>query len=1066
MKFKFTIQPYQTQAVESVVNVFKGQPYVDNLTYSIDLGTYQEEQEKLKALKDFGSMGQQTLFDTSSEADLFEPMTDTGYANKEVTLSGEMLLENIQDVQNGNNMHTDTNLVLEKGFGYCNLDVEMETGTGKTYVYLKTILELNKNYGWSKFIIVVPSIAIREGVKKSLEITAEHFFYQYGKNINFFVYNSKELNKIDDYSSSPDIQVMVINTQAFNTIKEGAKNEAARIIFSERDDFHSRRPIDVISANRPIIIRDEPQKQEGKGTKEGLKQFKPLFVLNYSATHAEKHNLVYVMDSIEAYNEKLVKQIEVRGLSVSGHGGTGEYIYLSDIKLSPNKPPVAKLEIEVNQKSKIVKKLINVSINDDLYELSHELDEYKGYVVEDIRPLESVIVFTNGVKLHINEAQGDVEELDRRRVQIRETLIAHLKKEKRNFRKGIKTLSLFFLDKVANYRQYDDNGDELLGEYGRIFEEEYENIFGSERDLFDDKYQAYIDGIDVKATHKGYFSIDKKGHSIDSKVKRGEEYADDESAYDLIMKDKERLLSFEEPVRFIFSHSALREGWDNPNVFQICMLKHDSNAITNKRQEVGRGLRLCVNSEGTRLDAGVLGDKVHDINRLTVIADESFEKFAKDLQDDIRREGVYDRPKAADYNYFAGKVVYTVDKNQHKLTINEAKAIYKYLAKNEYIDDDDHVTKKCVRDIKEGIPAPLPEILRPYSESIFLNIKAIKDNSAEKQLNSMIKNASKAVHEGNPLNENFQDKDFQNLWKEINHFYAYSVSLDSDELIKCAVRELDRQLHIEQVTYTVKHAVQKDKLSAEMIDKKKAFEDVNSSTNKLMHVYKSSVRYDIIGKLSAGTHLTRKTVAKILQEIAPGTFAMFKWNPEEFIKQSVDIINQAKNDLMVPYDSEEVNIEYRVIDGEYDANTIFVKEHSEIEYGRAFPSKKHIQPYVFTDGSSEESVELKFAKALEGAEEVKVFAKLPRDFHIPTPAGNYAPDWAVVFMKEKVKHIYFVAETKGSTDKNDLRGIENVKIRCAKKLFDTIEMGQSENKVKYTQVDAYNKLLKVAVVVV
>lgn len=641
MKFNFKIQQYQTDAVDAVVKVFNGQGFYDKISYIRDLG-------KMKS-KDM----QMTLGFTDEEMQLYDPTNDTGYKNELVELSDEQLLSNIQALQRQNNIKLSNSLV--KDMGRCSLDIEMETGTGKTYVYIKTMFELNKKYGWSKFIVVVPSIAIREGVKKSFEITADHFMEHYGKKARFFIYNSSNLNQLDNFSSSSGINVMIINTQAFaSSLKEDGRSKEARIIYSKRDEFGSRRPIDVIKANRPIIILDEPQKMGGEVTQKALKNFNPLFSLNYSATHAKHHNLIYVLDALDAFNKKLVKKIEVKGFEVKNFRGTDSYLYLEQIVLSSKKPPMAKIELEIGYNKSINRESRILGVGDDLYYVSQEMEQYKGYTISEIDPLRGTVTFTNGEVISTGDIVGDISEKDMRRIQIRETILSHFEKEEKLFDKGIKCLSLFFIDEVAKYRQYDENGDEVIGEYGKMFEQEYINVLNEYVTLLDTPYQRYLKSTcsDVEEVHKGYFSIDKKGHAIDSKVKRGSEFSDDISAYDLILKNKERLLSFDEPTRFIFSHSALREGWDNPNVFQICTLKH-SDSNTAKRQEVGRGLRLCVNQNGNRMDVESCGETVHDINVLTVVASESYKTFVTDLQSDIKTV-LYDRPTVATSEYFKG----------------------------------------------------------------------------------------------------------------------------------------------------------------------------------------------------------------------------------------------------------------------------------------------------------------------------------------------------------------------------------------------------------------------------
>lgn len=667
MKFNFKIQDYQTEAVESIVKVFEGQGYHSGLGYIRDLGSLEAQPKN-----------QQMSFLGDEFGEQIELEDTTGYKNEEIVLTDDRLLQNIRDLQMLNNIKQSASLV--KDLGRCSLDIEMETGTGKTYVYIKTMFELNKRYGWSKFIVVVPSIAIREGVKKSFEITVDHFMEHYGKKARFFIYNSSNLNQLDNFSASSGINVMIINTQAFARsfaeVDNGKKKSKEQlIIYDTRDEFGSRRPIDVIKANRPILILDEPQKMGGEVTQKALKNFNPLFSMNFSATHVKQHNLVYVLDALDAFNKRLVKKIEVKGFEVKNFRGTDKYLFLEQIILSSKKPPMARIEFEIGYNKSINRETRIVGVGDDLYYLSQQMEQYKGFTVSEIDPIRGTVTFTNGEVIRAGDVVGDISESDMRRIQIRETILSHFEKEEKLYQMGIKTLSLFFVDEVAKYRQYDENGDEVLGEYGRMFEQEYISVLNDYITMFDTPYQEYLKSTcsDVSRVHNGYFSIDKKtGRSINSELKRGAEFSDDISAYDLILKNKERLLSFEEPTRFIFSHSALREGWDNPNVFQICTLKH-SDSTTAKRQEVGRGLRLCVNQDGNRMDADACGDNVHNINLLTVIASESYKGFVSALQSDIKTV-LYERPTKASIEYFTGKTI-QVDGQAHTITAQEAKAI-------------------------------------------------------------------------------------------------------------------------------------------------------------------------------------------------------------------------------------------------------------------------------------------------------------------------------------------------------------------------------------------------------
>ena len=1037
MKFNFKIQQYQTEAVDSVVSIFSGQRHYDRITYIRDLG---------KAAR---KTAQMSLIAPDEYGEQLDLMDELGYKNELIELTDEQLLHNLRERQTLNNIRLSDN--LSRQLGRCSLDVEMETGTGKTYVYIKTMFELNKQYGWTKFIVVVPSIAIREGVKKSFEMTVDHFMEHYGLKARFFVYSSSNLNQLDNFSSSAGINVMIINTQAFaSSLKEDGTSKEARIIYSKRDEFASRRPIDVISANRPIIILDEPQKMGGDVTQKALKSFNPLFSLNYSATHKDHHNLVYVLDALDAYNKRLVKKIEVKGFEVKNLRGTDRYLFLEDIILSSKKPPMARLEFEINYQKSINRETRILGVEDNLYYLSAgknmpPLEEYQGYTISEIDPISATVTFTNGEVITRGDVVGDISEKDMRRIQIRETIISHFKKEESLFNKGIKTLSLFFIDEVAKYRQYDEDGNELLGDYGQVFEQEYISVLNEYITLFDTPYQDYLRSINVADTHKGYFSIDKKtGHSIDSTLKRGSEFSDDISAYDLILKYKELLLSFDEPTRFIFSHSALREGWDNPNVFQICTLKH-SDSATQKRQEVGRGMRLCVNQNGDRMDAETCGTTVHDINLLTVIASESYAPFVSDLQKQIK-DVLYDRPSKATMDYFIGKTV-KIGEVPTTIDAKQAKDIYRYLLKNDYVDDNDNVTEAYRADLANNALAPLPLDLQPIAEGVHTLVQGVFD---DRVLDGMIDNGNKTKIFENELNENFYKKEFQTLWGYINHKYAYAVDFDATELIQKAIKHIDENLFVSQLQYTVSTGEQKSDMEATAIDRGDAFKAAKTHTETLNHSEISQVKYDLIGKIAEGTILTRRTAVAILSGISPVKIAMFKYNPEEFISKVIRLIKEQKATMIVEH------ITYDRIEGNYDCD-IFTAEKRSQGIDKAFRVQKHIQDYVFTDGIADQSVERRFAQDLEAANEVCVYAKLPKGFQIPTPVGNYSPDWAIAFYAGKVKHIFFVAETKGTMETLQLKPIEQAKIRCARKLFNEI----STENVVYHDVDSYQSLLNI-----
>ena len=1013
MKLKFKTQSYQTEAVQAVIDCFKGQPpaTAEAISYRIDPG---------KAKK-----GVEDLFG------------EGGSKNADLKLTDVTLLENISQVQRQQNLPQSCELVKTK-VSKINLDIEMETGTGKTYCYIKTIFELNKQYGWSKFIIVVPSIAIREGVAKSLEITAEHFLGTYHKKARFFIYNSKQLHHLESFSSDAGINVMVINVQAFN-----ATGKDNRRIYEKLDDFQSRKPIEVIAANRPILILDEPQKMEGGKTLDSLVNFKPLMVLRYSATHKTTHNKIHRLDALDAYNQKLVKKIAVRGISVKGLAGTNAYLYLQSIEISTKKPPEARVEFEQKLKSGEIKRVVRkLSKGDNLFSdgFSNELDQYRGYVVADINANTDTLSFTNGVELFVGEASGDVNEETLRRIQIREAIKAHFDKELALFQQGVKVLTLFFIDEVAKYRDY--SAADEKGDYARIFEEEYRQYLNEVLDLDETPYIKYLKGIDAGRTHSGYFSIDKKTKRLaDPDVeKRGENagLSNDVDAYDLILKDKERLLSFAEPVRFIFSHSALREGWDNPNVFVICALKHSDNTIS-RRQEVGRGLRLSVNQTGDRMDHPAI---VHDVNVLTVVASESYKDFVSALQKDIS-ESLSARPKVADEAYFTGKVLKTPT-GDIEVTPQLAKQIYKYLLKNDYSDDADHITGAYHDAKKEGTLAPLPPDLQAHAEQVYQLIDSVFSDG------QMFEISDDRRPKKNPLNSNFDKQEFKELWNRINRKAAYSVDFDSAELVKKAVEELDKSLRVTPLQYTIQKGEQIDQVTADALKSGDGFKVSETTVEYDKQSIHSTVKYDLIGKVAEGTQLTRRTTADILKGVSVAVFAQFRTNPESFITEAIRLINEQKATMIIEH------LAYDSVEDKFDLD-IFTVGQTKQDFSKAGDKlKRHIYDYVITDSG----IEREFVKELDTCTDVVVYAKLPRGFLIPTPVGDYNPDWAISFKEGAIKHVYFVAETKGSMSSMDLRPIEATKIECARKFFDEINKKYAPENVKYDVVNSFGKLME------
>jgi type III restriction enzyme len=1015
MKIKFKQQTFQTEAVSAVVDCFAGQPFDAGITYRVDPGKLTQETPT----------GQMLI------AEAQRAQTEqAGVKNNDLALPLPAILKNIQTVQQAQNLPVSP-VLKSTAITAVNLDIEMETGTGKTYCYIKTMFELNKRYGWSKFIVVVPSIAIREGVYQTFGNTADHFLEQYGKKTRPFIYNSKQLHNLESFSSDAGINVMIINVQAFN-----ARGQDARRIYEELDDFQSRRPIDVISRNRPILILDEPQKMEGARTVESLKEFSPLMILRYSATHKQEHNKIYRLDALDAYNQKLVKKIGVRGISVKGLAGTNAYLYLQEIRISKEKAPEARLELEIRRGGGIKPETRVVGKTSNLFNLSHELEQYKGFVVSDIDANENTVSFTNGVKIQTGEATGDVNELALRRIQIREAISAHFEKEQVLFSQGIKILSLFFIDEVAKYRSYGESGEQP-GEYARIFEEEYNSCLNeilTLENLGDAAYNRYLRGIETARTHEGYFSIDKRSKRLvnpDTAARSGE--TDDVDAYDLILKKKERLLSFEEPVRFIFSHSALREGWDNPNVFVICALKHSDNTIS-RRQEVGRGLRLCVNQNGDRIDDPAI---VHEVNVLTVVASESYKDFVTALQKDIK-DSLSSRPRKADEAYFNGKMFKT-DVADVLVTPQIAKMIYRYLVKNDYTDQQDQIAPTYHDAKTEGTLAPLPAELAKYSEQIFKLIDGVY-SGADLDIGD---DRNKPV--SNPRNANFEKKEFQALWSKINRKAAYNVDFETAELRDKCIATLNQDLKVSPLQYTIQRGEQTETATYDALRQGEAFKLRESQTLSMKSSVHSAVRYDLIGKIAEDTNLTRATVGSILIGIRPAVFSQYRVNPEDFMRKAAILINEQKATVIVEH------LSYSPVEETWNSD-IFTQAKPKDSFSRAVKTDHHVYDYVFTDSETEK----KFVRELDTGTDVEVYSKLPNGFSIPTPVGDYHPDWAIAFKQGSVRHIYFVAETKGTLSSLQLREIEKCKIDCARKFFAKITSSQ----VKYDIVDSYVKLME------
>jgi type III restriction enzyme len=1012
LKIKFKHQKFQADAAAAVCDVFAGQPNISS-SYIIDKG-FINEYEQLTI---------------GTDADL------TGFNNKKVLISDDAVKSNLQKIQRQYQLEPSTKLE-----GKYNLTVEMETGVGKTYVYIKTMFELSKLYGWNKFIVVVPSVAIREGVFKTFDLTCDHFAEEYNKKIRYFIYNSQDLTKIDKFANDSGINVMIINSQAFN-----AKGKDARRIYMKLDSFRSRRPIDVIAATNPILIIDEPQSVEGAATKERLKEFKPLMTLRYSATHKKDsiYNMVYRLDALEAYNKRLVKKIAVKGISVSGTTATESYLYLEKINLSGDRPPTATLEFEIKGANGIRKasKIIREGYN--LFEHSGGLNEYKGYTVSRINGLTNSVEFTNGVMIYSGDVIGSVNEEHIRRIQIRETIKSHLERERQLFYNGIKVLSLFFIDEVAKYKRYDDAGTVLNGEYAQIFEEEYDASLAEwQLTIGEDDYLKYLNKIKANKTHAGYFSIDKRSNRItNSKIgDKKENTSDDADAYDLIMKDKERLLDRKEPVRFIFSHSALREGWDNPNVFQICTLKQSGSDV-RKRQEVGRGLRLSVNNNGERMDSNVLGGDVHNVNVLTVIANESYDSFAKRLQAEIA-EVVADRPREVTAELFENKVIRDANGlNEHFIDHKLASKLTNGMIRNGYIDDDNTLTEKYYEDIKSG-SLLVAEEFAPYKADIINILDTIYNPQVMAPEDARSNNIELKLN-----NTKFHMKEFKTLWSKINSKSAYVVDFDTEELIKKSIRALNKNLRVSQIFFKVEQGEMKIIKSKEALKNGEAFTKVTAGVSKIDSAINMSVKYDLIGKIVAETGLTRKAVGAILRRIEKVTFEQFHRNPEEFIIKASNLINEQKATVIIEH------ITYNKLEEVYSTD-IFTGPTLKGRLGvNAMQAERHLYDHIIYDSMNERD----FATELDKCGEVAVYVKLPSGFYINTPVGKYNPDWAIAFHKEKVKHIYFVAETKGDLSSMQLRKVEELKIHCAREHFKKI----SNDTVKYEIVDSFDALLNV-----
>ena len=932
----------------------------DNLKY---------QKDAIEAIKDIfkGQEVTNTLFGIKAQDVVGTKQTETGIANR-LTLSSDELLKNIQEIQKRNAIEITKSIDKNN----LNFSIEMETGTGKTYVFLRTIFELNKNYGFKKFIIVVPSIAIKEGINKSLDITKKHFKTLYDNTqYNYFIYDSNKLNQIKEFAKSSDIEIMIINIDAFN------KN--INKIHQPQETTLGEKPIDLIASTNPIVIIDEPQSVDStEKSKSAIKSLNPLFILRYSATHKEKYNLMYRLDAVDAYEKRLVKQIEVASIRLSD---TSNLPYIKFISVDNKKGIKAKIEIDVLEKGQIKRKTKIIKGNSDLFEITNR-DIYSGYLVREIYAEidNEYIEFANGKILRLKEVIGDVDKEHMQFLQIKKTIEEHLEKEKLYLKKGIKVLSLFFIDKVANYREYEEDGNPKKGKFVEYFEKAFDELINLP------KYQELkkiYSNLEMDKIHDGYFSADKKGKLKDTK---GTSQAD-ESTYEKIMKNKEKLLSLDEPLRFIFSHSALKEGWDNPNVFQICTL-NETNSVMKKRQEIGRGLRLCVNNKGERIYG-------FDINRLTVIANESYEDFAKNLQKEYEDLGIK-------FGIIEEHIFYPILEEK-------SEEFFNFLQENKYIDKKGKVSEKLKQEIDN---LPIPEEFEDKKEEIIKTIKKAVGRKIE------IKNVDerKSVR---VKKEVLLSDDFINLWNRIKYKTIYKIDFDEEFLISRCIKRIDEEVIISHIKYEYEKA---------KIDMQRSEINAVDGVNKVEHLANISFELpDIVSFLQEETKLKRKDIIKILTNT--NKLNHFKNNPQKFIEEVLRIIKEEMNKLIV----EGVKYE-KIGNSEYAVQEIFDKEEIVVYMKNLKESGKSVTDFVICDSE----IEKKFVEEFNKNENIKLFAKLPPNFKINTPVGSYNPDFAIVVEINGVEKLYFVLESKGSVSEEDRRGKENYKIDCAKKHFEVL----------------------------
>ncbi len=945
--------------------------------------------------------------------------SDLGIGNR-LQLDSQDLLVNLNKVQLRHGLKPSESLTSR------DFTVEMETGTGKTYVYLRTIFELNKRYGFTKFVIVVPSVAIKEGVYKSLQIMAPHFQSLYsGQPFEYFLYDSAKLNQVRNFATSQHVQVMVVTVGAIN--KKDVNN-----LYKDSEKTGGEKPIDLIRATQPVLIVDEPQSVdgglEGRG-KEALDAMNPLCTLRYSATHVDKHHMVYRLDAVDAYERQLVKQIEVAAAEVDG-GQNKAYVRLQEVR-SKGGSVLARLELDVQQGGKVARKDVWVQDGDDLEQHTGR-QLYANFLVGEIqakRGAQRVEIRMPGGErwLEVGAAIGDIDGDAIKRQMIRRTIEEHLKKELRLRPQGIKVLSLFFIDRVEHYRQYNEAGEPVKGKYALMFEQEFARLARNP------DYKSLFEEVDLTVApgevHDGYFSVDKKGTWTDTAENNQSNRDNAERAYNLIMKDKERLLSFETPLKFIFSHSALREGWDSPNVFQICNLR-EMNTERERRQTIGRGLRLAVNQKGERL-------RGFAVNTLTVVANESYESFAENLQREIEQDtGI--RFGIVESHQFAPLSIVGADGHAKPMGVELSKQLWEHLKTAGLIDARGKVLDTLRKALKEDTLV-LPDAFATARQPILTLLHKLAGKLDIKDAN---KRDTVKLRRGLYLSE-----DFKALWDRIKHRTTYRVQFDNELLISRCASTIRQVLTDAPVTRTrLRFRTATVRITQGGVDTQQ------TATSNFVSMTEGDIPLpDLITELQDRTQLTRRSIVRILTE--SGRLDDFKLNPAQFIDVAAECINRTKRQALVD------GIKYRRLGKTIDGSEIYAQELFEQKELTGYltnmlDATKSIHEKVVYDSDTECS----FAEELEKNTSVKLYAKLPGWFTVPTPLGNYNPDWAVVVNAEGTDRLYFVVETKSTLFDDALRDSEAAKIACGREHFAAIAEGTDAAKfVRATNVGDFSK---------